>query len=67
MRGLFAIGALLLVGCSPATERQIRSALRAGFHGIRLDPAELGWSAAEAEAVTSETIIERIFAGLPVP
>jgi uncharacterized protein YgbK (DUF1537 family) len=43
---------LVLAGsCSPVTERQIRSALRAGFHGIRLNPAELNAAAAEAEAV----------------
>jgi uncharacterized protein YgbK (DUF1537 family) len=43
---------LVLAGsCAPATERQIRSALRAGFHGIRLNPAELNQSAAEGEAV----------------
>jgi len=44
---------LVLAGsCSPATERQIRSALRAGFHGIRLNPAELNMSRAEGEAVS---------------
>jgi len=43
---------LVLAGsCSPATERQIRRALRAGFHGIRLDPAALNPPAAEAEAL----------------
>ena len=43
---------LVLAGsCSPATEAQIRSALRAGFHGIRLNPAELNMSRAEGEAV----------------
>jgi uncharacterized protein YgbK (DUF1537 family) len=43
---------LVLAGsCSPATERQIRSALRAGFHGIRLNPAELNEAATECEAV----------------
>jgi uncharacterized protein YgbK (DUF1537 family) len=42
---------LVLAGsCSPATERQIRSALRAGFYGIRLNPVELNESAAEGEA-----------------
>jgi uncharacterized protein YgbK (DUF1537 family) len=44
---------MVLAGsCSPATERQIRSALRAGFHGIRLNPVELNESAAEGEAVS---------------
>ena len=32
---------LVLAGsCSPTTERQIRRALRSGFHGIRLNPAD---------------------------
>jgi uncharacterized protein YgbK (DUF1537 family) len=43
---------LVLAGsCSPVTERQIRTALRSGFHGIRLNPADLN-AAAEGEAVT---------------
>jgi uncharacterized protein YgbK (DUF1537 family) len=43
---------LVLAGsCSPGTERQIRSALCAGFHGIRLNPADLDVAAAEGEAV----------------
>jgi uncharacterized protein YgbK (DUF1537 family) len=43
---------LVLSGsCSPATEVQIRTALQAGFHGIRLNPADLNPAAAEAEAV----------------
>jgi uncharacterized protein YgbK (DUF1537 family) len=42
---------LVLAGsCSPATERQIRTALRAGFYGIRLNPLELNEPAAEGEA-----------------
>jgi uncharacterized protein YgbK (DUF1537 family) len=33
---------LVLAGsCSPATERQIRYALRCGFYGVKLDPADL--------------------------
>lgn len=44
---------LVLSGsCSPATERQVRHALGSGFHGIRLNPAELDMDAAEADAVT---------------
>lgn len=44
---------LVLSGsCSPATERQIRSALQAGFHGIRLDPAAPSWPEAQREALT---------------
>jgi 3-oxoisoapionate kinase len=44
---------LVLAGsCSPATERQIRTALRSGFHGIHLDAAALDASAAQNEAVT---------------
>jgi 3-oxoisoapionate kinase len=43
---------LVLAGsCSPATARQIRAALGSGFHGIRLDAADLAWPAAEADAV----------------
>jgi len=43
---------LVLAGsCAPATERQIRRALRSGFHGIRLNPADLNPPAAEAEAL----------------
>ncbi len=43
---------LVLAGsCSPVTERQIHSALRSGFHGIRLNPADLNAAAAEREAV----------------
>jgi uncharacterized protein YgbK (DUF1537 family) len=43
---------LVLSGsCSPATQSQICRALRSGFHGIRLDPRERDWPAAEAEAL----------------
>jgi uncharacterized protein YgbK (DUF1537 family) len=43
---------LVLAGsCSTVTARQIRAALRSGFHGIRLDPAAVAWPAAEADAV----------------
>ncbi|HKE22300.1 MAG TPA: four-carbon acid sugar kinase family protein [Bryobacteraceae bacterium] len=43
---------LVLAGsCSPATEAQIRSALRSGFCGIRLHPREMNACAAEREAV----------------
>jgi uncharacterized protein YgbK (DUF1537 family) len=43
---------LVLAGsCSPATTAQIHYALHSGFHGIRLDPADLNASAAETEAV----------------
>jgi uncharacterized protein YgbK (DUF1537 family) len=43
---------LVLAGsCSAATEVQIRSALRSGFHGIRLNPADLNASSVEMEAV----------------
>lgn len=43
---------LVLAGsCSPVTEVQIRTALRDGFHGIRLNPADLNGNAAEIEAV----------------
>jgi uncharacterized protein YgbK (DUF1537 family) len=47
---------LVLSGsCSPATETQIRTALRDGFHGIRLDPAELNFDSAEGEATAQLT------------
>jgi uncharacterized protein YgbK (DUF1537 family) len=43
---------LVLSGsCSPATGRQIRAALQAGFHGIRLDASRAAWPQAEREAV----------------
>ena len=43
---------LVLAGsCSPATERQICTALRDGFHGIRINPLEAENGAAEAEAL----------------
>lgn len=42
---------VLAGSCSPVTERQIRRALRYGFHGIRLNPADLNPPAAEAEAL----------------
>ena len=43
---------LVLAGsCSPATARQIRTALRSGFHGVRLGPAGTKWPDAEADAV----------------
>ena len=43
---------LVLSGsCSPATARQIQTALRAGFHGIRLNPAKPSWPDAQREAV----------------
>jgi uncharacterized protein YgbK (DUF1537 family) len=43
---------LVLSGsCSPATARQICSALQSGFHGIRLDPAKSEWPDAESGAV----------------
>jgi uncharacterized protein YgbK (DUF1537 family) len=42
---------LVLAGsCSPATEAQIRAALRQGFHGIQLNPADFDPHAAEAGA-----------------
>lgn len=45
--------ALVLAGsCSPATQDQICSALRAGFYGIRLDPANWSAAATQAEAVS---------------
>jgi uncharacterized protein YgbK (DUF1537 family) len=44
---------LVLSGsCSPATERQVRRALASGFHGIRLNPADLSPAAAEADALS---------------
>lgn len=44
---------LVLAGsCSPATQDQICSALRAGFHGIQLDPANWSAAATHAEAVS---------------
>jgi uncharacterized protein YgbK (DUF1537 family) len=44
---------LVLAGsCSPATASQVQYALLAGFHGIRLDPADMNAAAAEQEAVT---------------
>jgi uncharacterized protein YgbK (DUF1537 family) len=47
---------LVLSGsCSPATEVQIRTAVRSGFHGIRLNPADLDPAAAETEAVAQLT------------
>lgn len=45
--------ALVLAGsCSPATQDQICSALRAGFYGIQLDPANWSAAATQAEAVS---------------
>jgi len=38
--------------CSPVTERQIRYALRQGFHGIALDPEHLANGASEEAART---------------
>ena len=44
---------LVLAGsCSPATQDQICSALRAGFHGIQLNPANWSAAATQAEAVS---------------
>jgi len=37
--------------CSPVTERQIRTVLRNGFAGIRLDPQETDRSSALCEAL----------------
>jgi uncharacterized protein YgbK (DUF1537 family) len=43
---------LVLSGsCSPATARQICTALRSQFHGIRLDAAQSEWPDAQDEAV----------------
>lgn len=43
---------LVLAGsCSPATEAQIRFALRAGFHGVRINPVEFNVAAAEEESL----------------
>lgn len=43
---------LVLSGsCSPATARQISTALRSGFQGIQLDPTQADWPAARRQAV----------------
>ncbi len=43
---------LVLSGsCSAVTARQTQTALAAGFHGVRLDPRQLHWPAAESAAV----------------
>lgn len=44
---------LVLSGsCSPATARQICTALRSQFHGIRLDATQPAWPDAQGEAVS---------------
>lgn len=44
---------LVLSGsCSPATARQIRTAMQAGFHGVHLHPSAPAWPDAEREATT---------------
>jgi len=49
---------LVLAGsCSPATERQIRHALRCGFYGVKLDPADFDAGGAVEQLRSGRSVI----------